>query len=1125
MSPDPASARQHLASAPGLSTWLAANAGSGKTRVLTDRVARLLLGGAEAANILCLTYTKAAAGEMQNRLFTRLGAWAMLGDDALRAELASLGEAGPFGPEELAAARTLFARAIEVPGGLRIQTIHAFCAALLRRFPLEAGVGPGFSEMEEREAELLRREIFEEMAGGRDQGLVDALAEHLSGEEALTTLLAELAAEAPRFAARPDRAALRAALSLGEGDSMERLCAGLPWEACEKDVLAALPHLARGGATDQKLAAALHAVDWSQPLRAIDLEGLEGALLTGATAKEPFTAKTGKIPTKALREAHPEITDWLDPLMERLEAARPARLALTALARAEALHAFAHRFCARLAEEKTRRGLLGFDDLIAGANRLLSDPKVADWVLYRLDGGIDHILVDEAQDTSPGQWQVIEHLAREITAGEGARGPGRTLFVVGDMKQSIYSFQGADPEGFARMRAHFAAQLPPPGLHEQALQHSFRSAKAVLDAVDLTFARVEGAPLLPDANPHIAFHEAMPGRVDLWPALPKDDRAEAPAFDSSEDPLGARKAQTLLAETLAAELKRMIAEERLPERRADGSWGARAIHEGDVLILVRGRQKRLYSEIIRACKAAGLAVAGKDRVKLASELAVKDIGAVIRFLALDDDDLSLAAALRSPLFGWSEQQLHALARPRGGRSLWQALREAPGHEETKAILTDLRDQADYLRPYDLVMRLLTRHGGRKRLLERLGMEAEEGIDALLAQALAYERREVPSVTGFAEWMQTEEIDIKRPLGQAERRIRVMTVHGAKGLEAPIVILPDCADRQAQPRGQVLAGDGPPFWATRKDEMPPALARLREAEAEAERREELRLLYVAMTRAEQWLILAAAGDAEKDESWHRLVAAGLEHGGAVDLAAPTGPGRRLQSGDWPMAGSDAAPAPEPPAPPEPLELLPLPPAARPAMLVSPSDLGGAKALPGDTFGEGGDASRRRGRHLHLLLEHLPALVAPAREAAARQLLAAAEEPPEPEEAARLIADSARLIGAPALAAIFAPSALAEVELSAAPPAFHGRRLLGVIDRLIVTDEEVHAIDFKTNRIVPDRPGATPEGILRQMAAYGTMLREIYGVRPLRLSVLWTATGQLMEMPWPLLEDALLRVELP
>ncbi|MGZ9809156.1 double-strand break repair helicase AddA [Pseudoroseicyclus sp. H15] len=1122
---DAASRNQHAAAAPGASTWLAANAGSGKTRVLTDRVARLLLGGAEAANILCLTYTKAAAGEMQNRLFSRLGEWAMLPDAELRAQLEGLGEAGPFGPDELNAARTLFARAIEVPGGLRIQTIHSFCAALLRRFPLEAGVGPGFAEMEEREAELLRRDIFEEMAGGADVALVDGLAAHLSGEDALKALLAELSRRAADFSAPVDSAALRRILGVPEGERIEEVCAPLSWPGAEADVLAAVPILNASGSNDRKLAACLAAVDWAHPLRAAELEVLESQLLTGSGAAAPFTAKAGKIPTKAIREAHPEIADWLDPLAEAVEAARPRRIALAALARAEALHAFAHRFTARLAEEKTRRGLLDFDDLIARAAALLTDPKVADWVLYRLDGGIDHILVDEAQDTSPGQWQVIELLAREIVSGEGARDVTRTLFVVGDMKQSIYSFQGADPEGFARMRAHFAERLPPPGLQTAVLQHSFRSSRAVLQAVDLTFARVKDAPLLPDANEHIAFKEEMPGRVDVWPPIPKEEKSEDPEFESSEDPTESRKAQTLLAETIAAEIKRMIAEERLPEEVSPGLWRPRRIHEGDVLILVRGRQKALFSEIIRACKSAGLAVAGKDRVKLGAELAVQDIGAIIRFLALDDDDLSLAAALRSPLFGWSEADLHRLAQPRGGQSLWQALRADTRHPETLAILRDLRDRADFLRPYDLIMRLLTHHGGRKRLLERLGVEAEEGIDALLSQALAYERREAPSVTGFAEWMQTEDIDIKRPLGQAERRIRVMTVHGAKGLEAPIVILPDCANRPEQFRGAVLAEDGPPFWAPLKDEMPPPLLAMREERLEAERREELRLLYVAMTRAEHWLIVAAAGEAGKDRDWHKLVADGMAHGPAVELEAPTGTGQRLQHGAWPGTAPEAEARAPAPAAPEPLELSRLAPPAAVAEFVSPSDLGGAKILYGDTLAGDGDFSRQRGRHFHLLFEHLPALPEAEREAAGRALLAATDEPPEPEEAARLIADARRLIAAPNLAPIFGPGALAEVELTAAPPAFHGRRLFGAIDRLIVTEAEVHAIDFKTNRIVPERPAATPEGILRQMAAYGAMLREIYGTRPLRLSILWTANATLMDLPEQMLADALLRIELP
>ncbi|CAM5304090.1 double-strand break repair helicase AddA [Frigidibacter albus] len=530
-----ASQRQVLAAEPRASTWLSANAGSGKTRVLTDRVARLLLGGTEPQHILCLTYTKAAASEMQNRLFRRLGEWAMLEEGRLRAALAELGIDGVVSAETLAEARRLFARAIETPGGLRIQTIHSFCAGLLRRFPLEAGVSPDFTEMDDRAAELLRAEIVEELAGGADIGAVDALAGLVAGDD-LSPVLGDLCRNSDAFAkplTRPaalelfdlppghDRATLRAEVLMGD----------------EAALLAELvPLLLASGANDRKAGERLASLDMAET---DCLTALEDVLLTGKTAKEPFTAKTGSFPTKGLREGPcAPLMPRLQALMLRVEAARPRRIALAAAERALALHRFAAAFLPRYHARKAARGWLDFDDLIARAGRLLSDRSVAQWVLFRLDGGIDHILVDEAQDTSPGQWAVIERLSEEFTAGEGAREGRRTLFVVGDKKQSIYSFQGADLIAFDRMRDQFAGRFQAVGaaMQDLTLDHSFRSAPAVLRVVDLAFDGREdrgigGAPL------HLAFKAEMPGRVDLWPLIPKAEREEPEAWDAPVDQL------------------------------------------------------------------------------------------------------------------------------------------------------------------------------------------------------------------------------------------------------------------------------------------------------------------------------------------------------------------------------------------------------------------------------------------------------------------------------------------------------------------------------------------------------------------------------------------------------------
>jgi ATP-dependent helicase/nuclease subunit A len=526
------------------------------------------------------------------------------------------------------------------------------------------------------------------------------------------------------------------------------------------------------------------------------LAALENEFLTGAGAKVPFSAKVGAVPSKAARPALGALADQIDKLMLRVEAARADRLALALARKTEALHRFARAFLRRYQAAKDRRGWVDFDDLVVLATGLLSDPSLSAWVLFRLDGGIQHVLVDEAQDTSPAQWRLIQLLTAEFTAGQGRHDKPRTLFVVGDKKQSIYSFQGADVTAFDAVRDRFGQAFQDAGstLHLRPLLHSFRSSPAILRLVDLTFrgdltGAMGGAPL------HEAHFADLPGRVDFWPPVAKPEKAERGDWFRPEDRTGAESEKTALAREVADSIRDMI--DQGVQIRDRDTW--RPMHEGDVLILVRARQDGLFDALIRACKMAGLQIAGADRLKLTEELAVRDILALLAFLNTQDDSLSLATALRSPLFGLTEAQLFRLAHGRDG-VLWERLRRDDGLAGVREVLDDLRSQSDFLRPYELIDRILTRHDGRRLLLGRLGAEAEDGIDELLSQALAYEQIEVPSLTGFLVWLTSGEVEAKRQAEAEGHRIRVMTVHGAKGLEAPVVILPDTADRNPKHAG-------------------------------------------------------------------------------------------------------------------------------------------------------------------------------------------------------------------------------------------------------------------------------------------------------------------------------------
>jgi ATP-dependent helicase/nuclease subunit A len=755
---------QIAAATPNVSTWLSANAGSGKTRVLTDRVARLLIDEVPPERILCLTYTKAAAMEMQNRLFDNLGKWAMMPEADLHHALQEVGVSPErLKPDLLSRARTLFARAIETPGGLKIQTIHSFCASVLRRFPLEAGVSPGFTEVDERVQTRLIAEILDEVAEDPARAdAVDAVVPYLSDEDGIMQLARAVAGKADAFEPALDWTAIAASMgidpALDDAAVLGTALTGDERELCD----AIWPHLDPAGSQQAKPYRVLRAMPW-EAMTLETLAELEEVCLTGPSANVPFAAKGQSLGNKTVRAAIGAATmDAFAALTERVEVSRPLRLGLLNARKTHALHQFASVFLPAYADAKSARGWLDFDDLIGRTRQLLSTPGIAQWVLFRLDGGIDHILVDEAQDTSPAQWDIVKRLAEDFATGEGARAEvARTIFVVGDKKQSIYSFQGADPEGFGQMRDHFDERLRGVGqeLQKADLLYSFRSAKPILDLVD-TVCGPERPTEVGGPLEHKAFFAERPGRVDLWPVVPTASKEDDLAWYDPQDLQGVDHHFAVLARTLADRIHDMVVRDRPEIVTRDGK---RPVEAGDILILVR-RRSPLFRQIIAALKARGLPIAGVDRSDLTAPLAARDLLSLMRFLATPEDDLSLAEVLRSPIGGWSEDDLFRLAHGRTGY-LWEALRgraeERTDWAGTRAMLGDLRNQSDFKRPYDLLERALVRHDARRRLIARLGSEAEDGIDAMLSQALAYERMEVPSLTGFIGWLESGEVTVKR----------------------------------------------------------------------------------------------------------------------------------------------------------------------------------------------------------------------------------------------------------------------------------------------------------------------------------------------------------------------------
>ncbi|MTJ84160.1 MAG: double-strand break repair helicase AddA [Telmatospirillum sp.] len=1144
---------QRRASAPATSVWVAASAGTGKTKVLTDRVLSLLLAGAAPERLLCLTFTKAAAAEMANRIAGRLAVWATGDDAGLAADLGRL-TGRPAGPADMTRARRLFARVLDTPGGMKIETIHAFCQSLLRRFPLEAGLAPHFQVMDDRDAgEMLAAAREEMLAAARGEGstpLARALAVVTASvhETAFPDLLAELASERGRLArllkAHGGRDGLVAALvrrfGLRLGDTPASLIAAavaddaFDAKAC-RDAAGAL---LTGSATDAERGAVMAAWLADPDGRAAAFEQWRAVFLTG---KGEIRAR---LCTKGVESRTPGTIGVLAAEGERLIRLSDRLRAATTVTATAALMTLAEGLLASYQRQKQARAMLDYDDLILAAVRLLEEPGQASWVLFKLDGGIDHVLIDEAQDTNPDQWRVIRALTGEFFTGEGLREAGsRTVFAVGDAKQSIYSFQRADPREFEAMRGHFATAVPAAqGRGEEgALSVSFRSAPAVLSAVDLVINDPSGGdgvvtPGLPVM--HVPFRSGAAGLVELWPPLQPAARDEPEPWRPPVERLKGDSPRQRLAQLVARRIERMVTTgEMLPSR-------GRPIRAGDILVLVR-RRNAFVEELVRELKTLGIAVAGADRMVLTEQLAVMDLMALANTVLLPEDDLTLATVLKSPLIGLSEEELFALAHGREG-TLWDALRRRVEGGATSSAgdvfqrawqrLTEWMALADQVPPHDFFAHVLA-NGGKQALLARLGIEAEDPLDEFVTLTLAYERGHPPSLQGFLRWLEEGGVEIKRDLeqggqGDGQGAVRIMTVHGAKGLQAPVVFLPDTMQVPTRPPRLLWleddAGGELLVWPPRADDQDDLCRAARDKANHRRDQEYRRLLYVALTRAEDRLYVAGweTRRAAAAHCWYRLVEArlrsvtdpvedpflasvrGLSDSTVLritsDQSAAVVPGREDAPSrrPAPLPAWATAPAPAEPSPPRPL---------------APSRPDEEEPPVRSPFGTDSGVRFRRGRLIHRLLQSLPDLPAADRAAAAARFLSRPGWELGVSDQAAIAVEVMAVLNDPAFAPIFGPGSQAEVPLVGL---FGTRILSGQVDRLLVTPAEVLVIDYKTNRPPPRAAGDVAPAYLRQMAAYRTALSCIYPGRKIRCALLWTDGPRLMPLDGTLLDNALL-----
>jgi ATP-dependent helicase/nuclease subunit A len=1075
---------------PHKSAWVAASAGTGKTKILTDRVLALLLSGVPLEKILCLTFTKAGATEMLDRVMTRLGHWAIMDKQALATELRALGGATPL---YMTRARTLFAELLDHPTGLTLQTLHSFCQSLLQRFPLEAGLSCAFSIADEGTALDLLTQAQEETLSASCPEIQKALLRLATAfgqerfQELFESLFQSRQQEYMRLTDKPIKALTH---TFGVDprhapqDIFER---SLSHARLQETLTPFLCFLETGGKEDQNRARFLAAYLEKETPQVSDFLNTTKAFLTQDGDVR------ARLLSKALATSRPECLEALEraarDFKETLDALNSLQVAQHSLSFFQIYQEVTQRYQTLKAE----KNLLDYDDLIEKACLLLHDPAVCDWVRYKMDGGIDHILVDEAQDTNDRQWALIGALSEEFFSGDSAKTRPSTLFAVGDVKQSIYRFQGAMPALFEEMRTHFAvrARRASHDWEDVSLNKSYRSSSAVLAVVDhvidqtraFTGVRsLESRPL-----PHLCAKPLPGGQVCLWPLAPRPNDADTHIPEKE------------LAKEIAATIRQWLEEKRVLE-----STGA-PLEPQDIMILIQ-RRHAFVGHLTRALRDEGVAVAGEDRLTLESQLAVQDLMALGRFLLLPQDDWSLACCLKSPLGGLTDQDLETLCLRREG-SLWQALcvrmDEAP-FQAPHTLLSDMLRKVDQISVFSLYSEILYTRGYFKAFAARFGGDVQELLYEFLMLAKQDSQKHGSCLESFLHRLsKTENILKKDFANNTLNQVRILTVHGAKGLQAPLVILADTTKAPTL-KESFMWHDGMCVWLPPREKEPALVRELKKKPLAHLEEDAHRLLYVALTRAQDEIHVWGWENSQgvKEKSWYRLVEESL-----MALGSLQDDGRLLLSHRPVSVGALSAPLTRQNV--EVLDHEESVPSWLFESLTRESDRltsqTQAVTQPQDDAVHAPDRARLRGTVLHHLLEWLPRLAPHARADALEGYFSTFEEALLPSsEKAQIRTSIDALLTHPDLQRFFGVGALQEVPLSGI---IDGTPITGRLDLLLQDEDDLLIVDFKST---PVPPLTVPDTYVQQLHLYQRLLQPLYPHHRITTWILWTSTGALVQV---------------
>lgn len=829
------SENQNIASNPEKNIWVQANAGTGKTTVLIQRLLRILFRDGHDKNVsgvLCLTYTNAAAGEMRNRVLSELRKWAMADDKDLTELLDEISENHPATKEDIIWARKIFYTYIDNPEILKIKTIHSFCEEILHRFPLEAGISPTWSLVSGAAQTVLLQDAFYQMIqdsfNKTDQRISDAFYKIIDiKSEYFLDDLHELL--------------IKHYKSFFQVDDIEQY---RKYFITKTSIFLGLNNIPNMTVSPDKIK---KIIDYAKTIKKpaqyiINIINLSEQYIDNTINfekyKNAYLTKDHGIIKNILK--HDAFVDEA----ERIYAIQQYNLNKSVFDNTVALFDLSMGFANTYRRIKQERNLLDFEDLILYTQKLFSTPDSMGWVLSQLDISLSHILVDEAQDTSPQQWDILRMLAGDFFT-EGDTKHNRSIFVVGDTKQSIYGFQNADPKAFAASRSDIAEQIKENyrAIQEVALDQSFRSVEPILKTVDYFFDNpdiVESTEF--HNNNHKCFRIAEQGLVEIHEL-------------SKYDVTGIEKTKQYVR-SIAEKIKDLICNEKYAPK--------------DIMVLVQKRNP-FVEPLAIALKQLGINVAGSDRVNLPSFPAIRDLLHLVRFCINPLNDYSLCCVLKSPMYRLKERDIFDLCQTKNQSkniTIFDVLYDF--NIDIHNDLMDTIEKSKILAPYSFFNYVLNKNNNRENIISAFGKHVVDPLEEFLTMCLAYERTQPGTLYHFLKWFITGDSEIKRDMDAADG-VRIMTVHGSKGLAAPIVFL---IDTVTIPKPEIMLNtnylqDNLNYdlwiWKTNTSDIIESIVEHNKNDSIAEY---YRLLYVAMTRARDRLyIFGCDTDRVPDISWH------------------------------------------------------------------------------------------------------------------------------------------------------------------------------------------------------------------------------------------------------------------